>query len=166
MYVWRENFFPAKPTFTHSSWKTSRCRFGGRIIFPAKPTSTHSSWKTNRCRFGGKIIFPAKPTSTHSYWITSRCRFGGIKKSPSNFTSTCFCSDFHAKQVDVKLVGKIIVKSSLNAPNNHQTYHCCGRQCCSCILHCHCRCLNLSPVQAPSVVALPLLCTSCPYFAS
>jgi hypothetical protein len=51
------------------------------------------------------------------------------------------------------------VKSSLNAPNNHQTYHHCCCQCCRCILHCHHRCLNLSPVQKPSLVALPLLCT-------
>jgi hypothetical protein len=122
----------------------SRCRFGG---------------KNSRCRFGGKIIFPAKPTSTHSYWKMSRCRFGGIENSPANFTSTCFYSDFHAKQVDVKLAGKNIVKSSLNAPNNCQTYHHCGCQCCSCILHRCRRCLSLSPVQAPSFVALPLLCT-------
>jgi hypothetical protein len=27
----------------------------------------------------------------------SRCRFGGINNSPTNFTSTCFYSDFHAK---------------------------------------------------------------------
>jgi hypothetical protein len=51
------------------------------------------------------------------------------------------------------------VKSSLHALNNHQTYHCCHRQCCCCILHCRRRCLNLSPVQAPLLVALPLLCT-------
>ncbi len=66
------------------SWKkTIAIQDGGRIIFPAKPTSTHSYWKTNlhlltlirkqairvsRCRFGAKIIFPPKPTSTHSYW--------------------------------------------------------------------------------------------------
>jgi hypothetical protein len=77
----------------------------------------------SKCKFGGKIIFPAKPTSNHSYWKTSRCRFCGITNSPANFTSTCVYSDFHVKQVDVKLVGKIIVKSSLNAPNNRQTYH-------------------------------------------
>ncbi len=63
-----------------------------------------------RCRFGAKNIFPAKPTSTHTYWEkairVSRCRFGGINISPANFTSTCFHSDFHAKQVDVHLVGK------------------------------------------------------------
>ncbi len=51
------------------------------------------------------------------------------------------------------------MNSSLNAPNNHQTYHCCCHQCCRCILHCCCYCLNLSPVQLPSLVALPLLCT-------
>ncbi len=143
--------FTQKPTYTHSSWKTSRCRFGRRIIFPAKSTSTLSSWKISRCRFGGKIIFPAKPTSTHSYWKTSRCRFGGINNPPTNFTSTFFYSDLHAKLVDVKLAGKVIVKSSLNTPNNHQTYHHCCRQFCHCILHRCCHCLNLSPVQAPSL---------------
>jgi hypothetical protein len=50
----------------------------------------------------------------------SRCRFGGINNSPANFTSTYFYSDFHAKQVDVKVAGNIILKSSLNASNNHQ----------------------------------------------
>jgi hypothetical protein len=30
--------------------------------------------------------------------------------------STCFYSNFHAKQLDVQLAGKIILKSSLNAP--------------------------------------------------
>jgi hypothetical protein len=180
--------FPAKPASTHSSWKTSRCRFGGRIIFPAKPTSTHSSWKTSRCRFGGRIIFllpnlhlltllgkqvdvglagklcfpPNLHLLTHIGKQTtrvSRCRFGRINNSPANFKSTCFYSDFHAKQVDVKLAEKTIVKSPLNTPNKHQTYHPCCRQCCCCILHPRCRCLNLSPVQAPSLVALPLLCT-------
>jgi hypothetical protein len=29
----------------------------GELFFPAKPTSTHSSWKMSRCRFGGRIIF-------------------------------------------------------------------------------------------------------------
>ncbi len=89
----------------------------------------------------------------------SRCRYCGINNSPPNFTSTCFYSDFHVKQVDVTLAGKIILKSSLNAPNNHQTYHHCRCLCCPCILHRCCRCLNLSPAQAPSSVALPLLCT-------
>ncbi len=51
------------------------------------------------------------------------------------------------------------MRSFLNAPNNRQTYHRCCRQCCHCILHRRCRCLNLSPVQAPLLVALPLLCT-------
>jgi hypothetical protein len=55
---------------------------------------------------------------------------GRINNSPANFTSTCFYSDFHAKQVDVKLAGKIILKASLNTLNNHQTYHRCHRQCC------------------------------------
>jgi hypothetical protein len=68
-------------------------------------------------------------------------------------------SDFHAKKVDVNLAGKNILKSSLNAQINHQTYHCCRCQCCCCILHCCCHCLNLSPVQAPLLVALPLLGT-------
>jgi hypothetical protein len=27
--------------------RVSRCRFGAKIIFPAKPTSTHSYWKTS-----------------------------------------------------------------------------------------------------------------------
>ncbi len=63
------------------------------------------------------------------------------------------------KRVDVKLAGKIILKSSLNAPNNRQAYHCHCPWCCGCILHCLCRCVNLSSVQAPSLVALPLLCT-------
>ncbi len=75
----------------------------------------------------------------------SRCRFGGINNSPANFTSTCIYSDFHAKWVDVMLAGKIILKSSLNTPNNHQTYHRCHR-CCRCIFHHCCHCLNLSPV--------------------
>jgi hypothetical protein len=63
------------------------------------------------------------------------------------------------KQVDVQLAGKNILKSSLNAANNCQTYHrrCCW--CCCCIPHRRYRCLNLSPVQAPSLLALPLLCT-------
>jgi hypothetical protein len=108
--------------------------------------------------FGGKNIFLAKPTPTHSCWKMSRCRFGGINNSPTNFTSTCFYSDYHAKQVDVKLVGKNIVKSFLNSPNNHQTYHCRCHQCCCFILHRRCGCLNQS-LQAPSLVALPLLCT-------
>ncbi len=62
--------------------KTIAIQDGGKIIFPAKPTSTHSYWKTklhlltlnkkqairvSRCRFGAKIMFPAKPTSTNSY---------------------------------------------------------------------------------------------------
>jgi hypothetical protein len=55
----------------------------------------------SRCRLGTKIIFPAKPTSTHTYWKkaigVSRFRFGGINISPTNFTSTCFYSDFHVK---------------------------------------------------------------------
>jgi hypothetical protein len=56
----------------------------------------------------------------------SKCRFGRINISPTNFTSTCFYSDFHAKQVGVHLAGKIILKSPLNAPNNYsQTYHHC-----------------------------------------
>ncbi len=49
-----------------------------------------------------RYFFPTKPTSTHTYWKkairVSRCRFGGINISPANFTSTCFYSDFHAKQ--------------------------------------------------------------------
>ncbi len=58
----------------------------------------------------------------------------------------------------VKLAGKIILKSSFNSPNSRQTYHCCCCWCYRCILH-HCHhCLNLSPVQAQSLVALPLLC--------
>ncbi len=39
-------------------------------------------------------------------------------------------------------------------PTNH---HC--HQCCRYILHRCCRCLNLSPVGAPSLVALSILCT-------
>ncbi len=106
--------------------KTIAIQDGGRVIHPAKPTCTHSYWKTNlhlltlnkkrgirvsRCRFGTKIIFPAKPTSTHTYWKktirVSRCRFGGINISTANFTSTCFYSDFHAKRV---VAGKIVLQ--------------------------------------------------------
>ncbi len=145
-----ENYFSAKPKSTHSSWKRSRCRFGGRFFPPAKPTSTHSSWKTNRCRFGRRIIF--LPPNLHlltllGNWVdvglagklfsppnldlltligkqairVSRCRFDRINNSPANFTSTHFYSDFHAKWVDVKLAEKNILKSYLDAPNNHQT---------------------------------------------
>jgi hypothetical protein len=160
---------------THTHTHTHRCRFGGRIIFPAKPTSTHSYWKTSRCRFGGQIIFlPPNlhlltllrkqvnvglagklffPPNLHLLTPigkqairVSRCRFGRINNSPANFTSTCFYSDFHAKRVDVNLAGKIIVKFSLNTPNKRQTYDCCCCQCCRCILHHCCRCLNPSPV--------------------
>ncbi len=155
----RELFFPPNLHLLTLLGKWVKGRFSGRIISLAKPTSTHSSWKMSRCRFGGNIIFPAKPISTHPYLKTSRCRFGGMNNSTANFTSACFYSDFHSKQVDVKLVGKIIMKSSLNAPNNHQTYHCCHCQCCCCIFHPCCHCLNLSPVWALSLVALPLLWT-------
>jgi hypothetical protein len=83
-----------------------------------------------------------------------------MDNSPANFTSTCFYLNLHANQVDVNLAGKIIVKSPLNAPHNFQTYHChCCHQCCCYILHCPCHCLNLSPVQTPSLVALSLFCT-------
>jgi hypothetical protein len=51
------------------------------------------------------------------------------------------------------------MKSTLNAQNNHQTYHHRRHHHCR-ILHCHHCCLNLSPVQAPLLVALPLLCTA------
>ncbi len=100
--------------------------------------------KASRCEVGGRNIFPAKPTSTHPYW---------------KMRSTRFYSDFHVKWVDVKFAGKIILKSSLNAPNNCQTYHCRHCWCCHCILHCRRHSLNLSPVQAPSLVVLPLLYT-------
>jgi hypothetical protein len=76
----------------------------------------------NRCRFGAKLIFSTKPTSTHTYWKkairVSRCRFGGINISPANFTSTRFDSDFHAKQVDAHLAGKVILRNPLSM---HQT---------------------------------------------
>jgi hypothetical protein len=106
-----------------------------------------------------RSIFPAKPTSSHSSWKTSRFEVGGINNSPTNFTSTCFYLDFHAKQVDVNLARKIIMKSTLNAQNNHQTYHRPCRMHCCLILHCCCRCFNLSLVRVPLLVALPLLCT-------
>ncbi len=139
--------------------KTSRCRFGGINNFPSNFTSSHSSWKTSRCEVGGRIIFPTKPTSTHSSWKMSRSEVDRINNSPANFTSTRFYFEFHAKQVDVNLVGKIVIKSSLNAQNNPQTYHsCCCQHCCR-ILHCCCCCLNLSSVRATLLVALPLLCT-------
>jgi hypothetical protein len=70
-------------------------------------TSTHFSWKMSRCEVGGRIIFPAKPTCAHSSWKTSRCEVAGINNSPANLTSTCFYLDFHVKQVDVKLAGKL-----------------------------------------------------------
>jgi hypothetical protein len=67
-------------------------------------------------------LFSTKHTSTHTYWKKAirvrKCWFGGINSSSANFASTCFYSDFHAKGVVVHLAGKIIVKSSLNAPNN------------------------------------------------
>ncbi len=149
----------------------NHCHTRWRENYSAKPTSTHSYWKTNlhlltlnkkraigvsRCRFGAIFFF--RQTYIYSLFLekairVSRCRFGRINISPANFTSTCFYLDFHAKQVDVHLAGKIILKSPLNAPNNYcQTYRCCCRQYwfCCCILHRRCRCLYLSPVQAPS----------------
>ncbi len=139
--------------------KINRFRFGGINDSPANFTSTYFSWKTSRCEVGVRIIFPAKPTSTHSSWKMSRCEVGGINNSPANFTSTCFYLDFHAKQVEGNLEVKIIMKSSLNAQINRQTYHRCYHQRCCRILHRHYPYLNLSPVQAPLLVALTLLCT-------
>jgi hypothetical protein len=34
-------------------------------------TNLKFTWKTSRCRFGGRNIVPTKPTSTHSYWKMS-----------------------------------------------------------------------------------------------
>ncbi len=85
--------------------------------------------RVSRWRFGVKFF--SCQTYIYSQLLekvirVSRCRFGGINISPTNFTSTCFYSDFHAKQVDVHLAGAIILKSPLNAPNNYcQTYRCC-----------------------------------------
>ncbi len=108
------------------------------------------SWREN--------YFP-RQTYTHSSWKTSRCEVGRINNSPTSLTSTCFYLYFHVKWGDVNLAGKNKVESSLIAPNNRQTYHRCCRQHCCCILHHRCRCLNLSLVGAPLLVALPLLCT-------
>jgi hypothetical protein len=56
--------------------------------------------------------------------------------SPAKFTSTHLYLDFDTKQVDVTLAGNIIIESTLNTQNNHQTYHCPCHHC-HCILH-HC----------------------------
>jgi hypothetical protein len=79
----------------------------GELFFPPNLHLLTLIEKQVDVGLAGKIIFPAKPTSTHSYWKTSRCEVGGINNSPTIFASTCFYLDFHAKQVDVKLVGKL-----------------------------------------------------------